>query len=158
MYQRFSLEVQCWALIHNFNWVFVLGRMINEFHALTHTQTLCVISLNIVVIFSSHRIVCIMRTILSFALCLSFSNSFSQQNVDTAKANKAVVATLNGYIGPVDFKKLVYCIIAASFFNKQMPVAVGKGDRVNAFDYNNDVRTTNKRYKRNVCISTGPPR
>ncbi|MFL5743012.1 MAG: nuclear transport factor 2 family protein [Flavisolibacter sp.] len=39
-----------------------------------------------------------LRTFLLIGLCLSFSYSFSQQNTDTTKANKEVLATLNDYI------------------------------------------------------------
>jgi hypothetical protein len=39
-----------------------------------------------------------LRTFLLIALCLSFSYSFSQQNADTARANKEVLATLSDYI------------------------------------------------------------
>jgi hypothetical protein len=38
-----------------------------------------------------------LKTFLSICLCLSFLYSFSQQNADTAKANKEALATLNGY-------------------------------------------------------------
>jgi ketosteroid isomerase-like protein len=39
-----------------------------------------------------------LKAFLSIGLCLLFSCSFSQQNADTAKANKEVLATLNDYI------------------------------------------------------------
>ena len=39
-----------------------------------------------------------LKTFLLIGLCLSFLISFSQQNADTSKANKEVLATLNNYI------------------------------------------------------------
>jgi len=39
-----------------------------------------------------------LKTFLLIGFCISFSYSFSQQNADTAKANKEVLATLNDYI------------------------------------------------------------
>lgn len=130
------------------------------------------ISRNTAVVFQT-KLICIMKkylkTFLLIGLCLSVFYSFSQQNSDTAKANKEVLATLNDYIAAL--KRLDLSKTISYFSNSKDFLVFDNGKAWNYEEFTAGLKTSFSQIKKafvsydiiyvrsideNAVLTTGP--
>jgi len=110
-----------------------------------------------------------LKTLLLIGSCLSFSCSFSQQNADTAKANKEVLATLNNYIAAL--KQLDLSKTISYFSNTKDFLVYDNGKAWNYEEFTAGLKTSFSQIKKalvrydsvyvrsiaeNAVLTTGP--